>query len=192
MKKTDTATFGIYKNEAEIKIARDALVQSGFSASQISVMYPRKSGPKDFSQVQRNQFKTGAMLGAPIGSILIGIFGVTMAVDITPTLGVLTYLSPGWIIFFSVIGGALVGAVAGALIGAGTPVPAGQRYGEYMNIGGILLSVHISNDEESQRANKILQETNASDVNDVAESASWKAAIAERNWLQGQQQPSPL
>ena len=192
MKKTDTATFGIYKNEAEIKIARDELVKSGFSASQISVMYPRKSGPKDFSQVQRNQFKTGAMLGAPIGAILIGIFGVTMAVGITPALGVLTYLSPGWIIFFSVIGGAIVGAVAGALIGAGTPVPAGQRYGEYMNVGGILLSVHINSDEESQRANKILQETNASDVNDVAESASWKAAIAERNWLSGKHQPSPL
>lgn len=194
MKKTDTATFGIYKNEAEIKIAKDALLRQGFRASQISVMYPRKSGAKDFSQVQRSQLLTGAMLGSLIGAILIGIFGVTMAVGISPALGVITLLSPGWIIFFSVIGGAFVGAGAGALIGIGTPVPAGQRYGEYMNNGGILLSVHIDDDEQSKSANRILQDTGASDVNDVPESASWKAAINERNWLSSsnQEQPNPL
>lgn len=183
MKKTGIATFGIYKNEDEIKIAKDALLRQGFRASQISVMYPRKSGAKDFSQVQRNQLLTGAMLGSLIGAILVGVFGVTMAVGISPALGILTLMSPGWIIFFSVLGGAIVGAVAGALVGIGTPVPAGRRYGEYLNSGGILLSVHINDDEQSKTANRILQETGASDVNDVPESASWKAAITERNWL---------
>lgn len=194
MNKTDTATFGIYKNEEEIKVAKDALLREGFRSSQISVMYPRRSGAKDFSQVQRNQVLTGAMLGALVGAILIGIFGVTMAVGISPALGVITLMSPGWIIFFSVIGGAIVGAGAGALVGAGTPVPAGQRYGEYMSNGGILLSVHIENDEQSKSANRILDDTGASDINDVPESASWKAAINERNWMSSsnQQQPNPL
>lgn len=193
MKNTDVATFGIYKTEDEVKIAKDALLRDGFRSSQISVMYPRRTGAKDFSQVQRNQLLTGAFIGSVMGAILVGIFGVTMAVGISPALGILTLMSPGWIIFFSVIGGMIVGAGAGALVGIGTPVPAGQRYGEYLNVGGILLSVHIDDLEQSQKANRILLETGASDVNDVAESSSWQAAIEERNWLANQRQSaSPL
>lgn len=63
-------------------------------------------------------------------------------------------------------GGAFLGAACGALVGIGTPVDAVQRFGFYLDEGGILVAVDVDglSDELKNHAHQILEQTNAQDI----------------------------
>ena len=73
------------------------------------------------------------------------------------------------------VGGA-VGGLTGALIGMGIPEYEAKRYEGRVKDGGILLSVHSDNSDETKRAKEILGRTGAQDISSTGEAAGDKKA----------------
>jgi hypothetical protein len=66
------AVFGIAQTEAQAIRIVDRLKAVGFSANDISVLFPDKSGTKDFAHEQHTKAPEGAAAGAGTGGILGG------------------------------------------------------------------------------------------------------------------------
>jgi len=69
-----------------------------------------------------------------------------------------------------------VGVVAGALVGMGIPEYEAKRYEGRVKDGGILLSVHSDNSDETKRAKLILEATGAQDISSTVEARSEQPA----------------
>jgi hypothetical protein len=69
------AVFGIAQTEAQAIRIVDRLKAVGFSANDISVLFPDKSGTKDFAHEQHTKAPEGAAAGAGTGGILGGALG---------------------------------------------------------------------------------------------------------------------
>ena len=173
------AAFGIFRRKSEVRTARLVLNSLGFTNSDIAIMYPPHPGPQDFSQHQGNEIKHGAMFGAIIGGVLLFAAAVVLsarmsAIELsssspnTPQFYHLIVLG-----FLGLISGVILGAACGALAGIGIPVRAGLRYGDYVDAGGILMSVHVEDANKAQAAQEILERSGAEDVNLIEEKEGW-------------------
>jgi len=169
---TKDATFAIYRDREEIKIALQSFRKLGFNNSALWAFQPKPKGSKDFNQVQKYQFKNGALMGAIWGAALVGALFVF--IDTEQVGGQLMMITMGVFI------GALFGAVAGILVGIGTPDPAAKRYGQYLHSGGILLSVHSENPEQIEQAQQVLAATGGQDIQLIDEFKTWDTANLER------------
>jgi hypothetical protein len=65
--------------------------------------------------------------------------------------------------------GAAVGGIAGGLIGLGIPEYEAKRYENFVKDGGILLSVHIADEDKLSHAEQILKDTGAKDISSTTE-----------------------
>jgi hypothetical protein len=150
------ATFAIYRSREEIKKAVQSFTKFGFDKSSLLVFQSNPNGSKDFTQVLKYQFKNGAIIGAIAGAEILG------AIAISGT-GVMD--GSKWIILTGgILVGGILGAAAGTLVGIGTPDPAAKRYGQYLQSGGILLSVHSENPQQIQQVEEILSATGGQDI----------------------------
>src|SRR5205823_10437885 len=68
--------------------------------------------------------------------------------------------------------GAGVGGLTGALVGLGIPEYEAKRYEGKVKEGGILISVHSENSDETSRAKNIFKESRAHDISSAGESHS--------------------
>jgi hypothetical protein len=92
----EKAVFGIAKNESQaIKIADD-LKAAGFSANDVSVLFPDKTGTKDFAHEQHTKAPEGAAAGAGAGALLGGALGWMVGIGslAIPGLGPLIAAGP--------------------------------------------------------------------------------------------------
>ena len=69
------AVFCIAKTETQAVAIVDRLRASGFSNNDISVLFPDKSGTKDFAHEQHTKAPEGAATGAGTGGVLGGAIG---------------------------------------------------------------------------------------------------------------------
>jgi hypothetical protein len=166
------ATFAIYRTREEIKVAARSFAKLGFENSAIWVFQSKPRGSKDFSQVQKYQFKTGAVIGALVGAALsIGFF---MLIN-TETI------NNRWVLMsVGVLIAGLFGAAGGTLVGVGTPDPAAKRYGQYLQSGGILMSVHSDSPNQVKQAHEVLSATGGQDIQVINEMKTWDQANLER------------
>ncbi len=165
------ATFAIYHDRKEIRQAVRSFTKLGFDESDLWAFQARESGSKDFSKVQKFHFTKGAIGGAIVGLILVGVF---------LSIADRELLSSRWLILGIVLIGGLFGAAAGTLIGIGTPDPTAKRYGQYLDSGGILLSVHSETPEQIQQAREVLLATGGQDIHVMNEFKTWEKANMER------------
>jgi hypothetical protein len=142
------AVFAIYSTRAGAEHGAEMLLSSGFTTSDISVLFPENLGSKEIGTEKSTKAPEGTAVGAGSGAVIGG------------TLGLLAS-----------IGGA-VGGFAGALIGMGIPEYEAKRYEGRLQRGGILLSVHCETSEEIKRAKSVLEATRAEDVSSTSESSS--------------------
>lgn len=179
------AAFGIFKNNGEVRTARLILNSLGFTNSDIAILYPPHLGPQDFSQHQRNEVKHGAMIGAAIGGVLLFAAGVFLSARMSAIdLATSSPNNPQFyqLIVLGLVGlisGIILGAACGALAGIGIPERAGNRYGDYVDAGGILMSVHVDDANKAQAAQEILQRAGAQDVNLIQEKAGWDTVFTK-------------
>lgn len=187
-----TAIFGVFRKRADIAEAIALLKKVGFGSEDISVMFPENKGAQDFPQVQKNQLRNGALIGAIVGVIVIGTIGGFVAAGAFPSLSFNSnvisgaqapMLGPILTVFVSIVLGGLAGAAFGTLVGMGTPDTAGKRYGQYVHAGGILLSVQSKSAEQLERAKMILDQAGADDINQIDESEGWRDAVDEEHQL---------
>src|ERR1700687_286275 len=140
------AVFGIAKNESQAIEIANQLKAAGFSANDISVLLPDKTGTKDFAHEQHTKAPEGASTGAATGGIVGGALGWLVGIGALaiPGLGPFIAAAPIMAALAGAAGGAAAGGLAGALIGLGIPEYEAKRYEGKIKDGNILMSVHTA------------------------------------------------
>jgi hypothetical protein len=170
----NTAVFGIYRDQAGVENAVDALQAAGFRNTDISVLFPENAGTKDFAVQKGTKAPEGAATGAGTGAVIGGGLGWLAGIGALAIPGIGPFIAAGPIVAALAgvgVGGA-VGGITGALVGMGIPEYEAKRYEGRVKEGGILLSVHSDNSDWTKRAKEILERTGAQDISSTGEASA--------------------
>ncbi len=142
------------------------LQRSGFAGNDISVLFPDDRGTKDFAHEQHTKAPEGAATGAGAGGVVGGTLGLLAGIGALaiPGVGPLIAAGPIMAALSGAAAGAIVGGLSGALIGLGIPEIEAKQYEGKLKEGNILLSVHVDNNAERDRAKDLLKEYGAYDI----------------------------
>jgi hypothetical protein len=169
----DKAIFGIAKGESQaIKITED-LKAAGFSNNDVSVLFPDKSGTRDFAHDLKRKAAEGAAAGAGTGAILGGGLGWLAGIGALVVAGVGAFIAAGPIMaaLAGAAAGGAVGGITGGLIGMGMPEYEAKRYEGKVKDGNILMSVHTEDGTRRARAKEIFQSDGAEDISYTGEAS---------------------
>ena len=153
------SVFCICDNESQAERIVDALKVANFSNNDISVLFPDKSGTKDFAHEQHTKAPEGATAGAGTGGVVGGALGWLVGIGALAIPGVGPFIAAGPIMAaLAGLGvGAAFGGLTGALVGLGIPEYEAKRYEGKIKEGNILISVHSENSDEVTRAKDIFE-----------------------------------
>ncbi len=166
MEITEKSVFGVFQKASEAKAAQARLNEEGLRTN-ITVRPPDIEALQNNNQRKQVLLRPFTIFGAIIGAIIFTIVGVMINLNVltfstnpdsTPASNQLA------VQIFCLIGGVILGAAAGALVGNGTPPPAKTRYTNYLEAGQILMSVPVSDAEHDLVARETLDKTGAGDV----------------------------
>ena len=165
------AVFGLVDSESQAERIVDSFKAAGFSNNDISVLFPDKSGTRDFAHEQHTKAPEGAATGAGTGGVVGGVLGWLVGIGSLAIPGVGPFIAAGPIMaaLAGVGVGAAVGGLSGALIGMGIPEYEAKQYEGKIRDGNILISVHSENSEETSRAKEIFEQAGAHDISSVGE-----------------------
>lgn len=167
----EKAVFCIAKTETQAKNIVDQLKTAGFSNNDISVLFPDKSGTKDFAHEQNTKAPEGAAAGAGTGGVLGGVFGWLVGIGALAIPGLGPFIAAGPIMaaLSGAAAGAALGGISGALIGMGIPEYEAKRYEGKVKEGNILISVHTEDSTERSRVKDIFTQAGAEDISYTGE-----------------------
>lgn len=165
------AVFGIYQSRAEVERGVDRLKLDGFASSEISVLMPEEGGSEKFAHEKATKAPEGATTGAGTGLVLGGALGWLVGIGALaiPGVGPLIAAGPIVALLAGAGTGAALGGITGGLVGMGVPEYEAKRYEDFINDGGILLSVHTGDSAKIKRAKQALEETGAKDISATGE-----------------------
>jgi hypothetical protein len=171
---SNTAVFGIYSTRMQVDLAVDALKESGFRNTDISVLFPYNSGSKDFAVEKNTKAPEGALAGAGTGALVGGALGWLAGIGALAIPGVGPLIAAGPIMAALAGGGVggAIGGITGGLVGLGLPEYEAKRYAGRIEKGGILLSVHSDDSDWTKRATDILKQTGAEDISHTGEASA--------------------
>jgi hypothetical protein len=176
----NTAAFGIFKSRVAAEACIDQLLASGFRNDDISVLAPDQHATRELATEKNTKAPEGATTGATTGGVVGGTLGLLAGIGALAIPGLGPFIAAGPIM--GALAGLGVGAAAGGLIGAlvgiGIPEYEAKRYEGRVKDGGILLSVHSDNSDETKRAKEILERTGAQDISSTGEATGDKTATA--------------
>src|SRR5512144_1451552 len=173
-----TSVFGIYSSVTKAEGAVDALVNGGFTNSDVSVLMADNQGSKDFAHEKNTKAPEGTTTGVAAGGAIGGTLGLLAGIGALAIPGVGPLIAAGPIMGALAglgVGGA-VGGVVGALVGMGIPEYEAKRYEGRIKEGGVLLSAHCDTAEQIDAAKAILTRTGAADIASAGEEAVGAAA----------------
>jgi hypothetical protein len=167
------AVMCIVGTSEKAELVVDLLHRAGFTTNDISVLFPDKSGTRDFAHEHSTKAPEGAIGGASMGGVVGGTLGLLAGVGALAIPGLGPFIAAGPIMAaLSGVGvGATVGGVAGALVGMGIPEIEAKRYEGKIKGGNMLVSVHTESADERKRAENIFKAANADDICSVAEAS---------------------
>ena len=165
------AVFCIAKSEEQAISIANLLKAQGFSNNDIAVLFPDRSGTRDFAHEQHTKAPEGAATGAVAGGVLVGALGWLVGIGslAIPGVGPLIAAGPIMAALSGAAAGGAVGGLAGGLVGLGIPEYEAKRYEGAVKNGNILISVHTDNSKERDAAKKIFEQANAQDISYTAE-----------------------
>ena len=168
-----TSVFGIYSSVTQAELAVDALVNDGFTNTDVSVLMADKQGSKDFAHEKHTKAPEGTTTGAAAGGAIGGTLGLLAGIGALAIPGVGPLIAAGPIVgALTGLGvGGTVGGIVGALVGLGIPEYEAKRYEGRIKEGGVLLSAHCDTSEQIDRAKAILKRTGAADIASAGEEA---------------------
>src|SRR5574339_43781 len=105
------SVFCIVHNRAQAERIVDDLKAAGFSNNDISVLFPDKTGTRDFAHEQNTKAPEGAAAGAGTGGVLGGALGWLVGIGALAIPGVGPFIAAGPIM--AAWSGAAVGAAVG-------------------------------------------------------------------------------
>ena len=160
------AVFGIYRTRQDVEEAVQALKNSDFRPTDISVLFSQNLGTKDFAIEKHTKLPEGSSTGAGTGAVIGGVLGWLTGIGMLAIPGIGPFIAAGPIVsMLAGLGaGGVIGGLAGALVGMGIPEYEAKRYEGRIKEGGILLSVHSDNADWRNRAVEILKQTGAMDI----------------------------
>jgi hypothetical protein len=172
----------IARKESQALSIVDELKAANFAYNDISVLFPDKTGTKDFAHEQHTKAPEGATTGGVTGGVLGGAFGWLVGIGALAIPGVGPFIAAGPIM--AALGGAAlggaVGGVAGALIGLGIPEYEAKRYEGKVKDGNILISVHTEDSDEIKVAKDIFTRADAEDISSTGEATPPKGKKSDR------------
>lgn len=165
------AVIGLVESEAKAELIVAELQRTGFSNNDISALLPDKRGTRDFAHENNTKAPEGAVAGVSAGGAIGGTLGLLAGIGALAIPGVGIFIAAGPIMaaLSGAAAGAAVGGIAGALVGLGIPEIEAKQYEGKVKGGNILLSVHVEDDDQQDRAKKILEVGGAEDVVTVGE-----------------------
>lgn len=160
------AVFGIAKTENQAISIANQLQSAGFSPNDISVLFPDKTGTRDFAHEQHTKAPEGAATGAGGGAVLGGALGWMVGIGALAIPGLGPFIAAGPIMaaLAGAGAGAAAGGLTGALIGMGIPELEAKQYEGKVKNGNILMSVHAEDGREVTRAKEILKNGGAEEI----------------------------
>jgi ActD protein len=167
----NTGVFGIYPTQNSADEAVDTLRAKGFRSTDISVLFPQNFGSKEFGHEKGTKSAEGAVAGGGTGAVIGGALGWLAGIGMLAIPGVGPFIAAGPIVaaLAGMGAGGAIGGVTGALIGLGIPEYQAKRYEGRLRKGGILLSVHVDDEEWANKAKQILAQTGAEDISSIGE-----------------------
>ena len=160
------AVFCIAKSETQTTSIVDQLKAAGFSNNDISVLFPDKTGTKDFAHEQHTKAPEGAATGAGTGGVVGGALGWLVGIGALAIPGLGPFIAAGPIMaaLSGAAAGAALGGLTGALIGMGIPEYEAKRYEGKVKDGNMLISVHAEDSTQRARAKNIFTRAGAEDI----------------------------
>jgi len=167
------SVFCIAKSESQAINIASQLKAAGFSQNDISVLFPDRTGTRDFAHEQNTKMPEGAVAGVSAGGAIGAGLGWLVGIGTLAIPGLGPFIAAGPIMaaLSGAAAGAALGGVTGALIGMGIPEIEAKRYEGKLKKGNILLSVHCENGDEVDAAKDICTAAGAEDVTTSAEAA---------------------
>jgi hypothetical protein len=165
------AVFCLAKTEAQAIAIVEQLKAEGFSPNDISVLFPDKTGTRDFAHEHHTKAPEGAATGVGAGTVLGGALGWLVGIGALAIPGLGPFIAAGPIMaaLSGAAAGAALGGIAGALIGLGIPEYEAKRYEGKIREGHVLISVHTEDRHERSRAKQVFERAGAEDIADTAE-----------------------
>jgi hypothetical protein len=167
------AVFCIATNVPQAERIVNQLRAAGFAGDDVSVLFPDKTGTRDFAHEQHTKAPEGAATGAGTGGLLGGGLGWLVGIGALAVPGVGPFIAAGPIM--AALAGAAVGAAAGgltgALVGLGIPEYEAKQYEGKILKGNMLISVHTEDGDEVDRAKEIFKREGAQDISYTGEAA---------------------
>jgi len=172
------AVVCLVSSEMQAEDIVSELKGAGFSNNDISVLFPDKTGTRDFAHEHKTKAPEGAATGAGTGGVLGGVLGWLVGAGTLAIPGLGPFIAAGPIL--AALGGASVGAtvggLTGALVGMGIPEYEAKLYEGKLKEGNILLSVHTEDSKQRTRAKEIFESCGAEDVSSLEEASTPRAA----------------
>ncbi len=166
------SVFCIARSEEQAAAIVDRLRTAGFSANDISALFPDKSGTRDFAHEKGTKAPEGAVAGAGTGVVLGGALGWLVGIGALAIPGIGPFVAAGPIaaaLSGAAVGGT-VGGITGSLIGLGIPEYEAKRYEGKVRAGGILVSVHTDDADELKVAKTVFEQAGAENISAAGES----------------------
>jgi hypothetical protein len=174
------AVFCIAKTEGQAQRIVVDLKDAGFSNNDISVLFPDKTGTRDFAHEHNTKAPEGATTGATTGGLLGGALGWLAGIGSLAIPGVGPFIAAGPIMaaLSGAAVGATVGGLTGALVGMGIPEFEAKRYEGRIREGNYLISVHTEDSDQSKRAKEIFERAGAEDIASAGEANAPREAAS--------------
>ena len=172
------AVFGIAKTEGQAQRIVVDLKDAGFSSNDISVLFPDKTGTRDFAHEHNTKAPEGATTGATTGGLLGGALGWLAGIGSLAIPGVGPFIAAGPIMaaLSGAAVGATVGGITGALVGMGIPEYEAKRYEGRIREGNYLISVHTEDSNQAKSAKEIFERAGAEDISSAGEASAPREA----------------
>lgn len=160
------AVFCIASSLPQATTIVNRLKGAGFPEEDISLLFPDKSGTRDFAHTPATKAPEGAAVGGTTGGALGGVLGLLAGIGALAIPGVGPFIAAGPILaaLSGAAVGAAVGGISGALVGMGIPELEAKFYEGKIRDGNILIAVHTTTGDETKRVREILDNEGATDI----------------------------
>jgi hypothetical protein len=171
-----TAVCGIYSNRIQTEGVVDALIQAGFSATDISLLLPEDEPAPAAARPRHTRASGAAATGVAASGVILGAIAMLAGVGSLAVPGFGPLIAAGPIVATLAGSGTTAGGLLATLVGMGIPEYDARRYEGRVKRGGILVSVHGDSPEEIRRAHTVLETTGAEDIAYATEPSGTEAA----------------
>ena len=162
---------------ANTEVQAEAIVRRldevGIPKSDVSALFPDKSGSRDFAHQHNTKAPEGTAIGASAGGVTGGVLGLLAGIGTLAIPGVGPFIAAGPIMaaLSGAAVGAAIGGIAGALIGLGIPEFEAKQYEAKIKKGNILISVHATDGDAVHRVKDIMKQAGAQDITSTGEAS---------------------